>query len=200
MYYYDIIIGVHSEFRKERKSLHYSLNFNQSKSTDYQWNLTDLTVKSIFSTDESVKINWFNSEKYFFTDESVKRQITDSISENLTNSDLESRKLNIFSINSLNPKQEKLTVSDWKTTISNVIRLPRRNQWNLPDSTRETHWLISEIYRSRVKFAGQPVSFPSDVSYILLILCGRLITFETVVFYCSGFRETTSIFLYLSIC
>ena len=40
---------------------------NQSK-------LTDLTVKNIF-----------------FTDESVKRQITDSISLNLTDSDLESR-------------------------------------------------------------------------------------------------------------
>ena len=53
--------------------------------------MTDLTVKNIFFTDESVKINWFNSEKYFFTDESVKRQITDSISENLTDSDLESR-------------------------------------------------------------------------------------------------------------
>ena len=37
-----------------------------------------------------MKINWFNSEKYFFTDESVKRQITDSISANLTDSDLES--------------------------------------------------------------------------------------------------------------
>ena len=43
-----------------------------------------------FSTNESVKINFFNSEKYFFTDESVKRHITDSISENLTDSDLES--------------------------------------------------------------------------------------------------------------
>ena len=51
----------------------YSLNLNQSKSTD-----------------SSVKINCFNSERYFFTDESVKRQITDSISENLTDSDLES--------------------------------------------------------------------------------------------------------------
>ena len=30
------------------------------------------------------------SEKYLFTNESVKRQITDSISENLTDSDLES--------------------------------------------------------------------------------------------------------------
>ena len=52
----------------------YSLNLNQSKSTDYQWKLTDLTVKNIF-----------------FTDESVKRQITDSISENLTDSDLDCR-------------------------------------------------------------------------------------------------------------
>ena len=32
----------------------------------------------------------------FFTDESVKRQITDSISENLTDSDLESTVINIF--------------------------------------------------------------------------------------------------------
>ena len=38
-----------------------------------QWKLTDLTVKNIVSTDDSVK-----------------RQITDSISENLTDSDLES--------------------------------------------------------------------------------------------------------------
>ena len=37
-----------------------------------------------------MKIDWFDSEKYLFTDESVKRQITDSISENLTDSDLES--------------------------------------------------------------------------------------------------------------
>ena len=44
-----------------------------------QWKLTDLTVKIIF-----------------FTDESVKRQITDSISENLTDSDLES----MYTINS----------------------------------------------------------------------------------------------------
>ena len=44
-----------------------------------------------FSTDESVKINWFNSEKYVFTGESVKKQIADSISENLTDSALESR-------------------------------------------------------------------------------------------------------------
>ena len=34
--------------------------------------------------------------KYLFTDESVKRQITDSISENLTDSDLESRSCKFF--------------------------------------------------------------------------------------------------------
>ena len=45
-------------------------------------------MKNIFSTDESVKINWFNSGKDH-TDESVKGQIIDSISENLTDSDLE---------------------------------------------------------------------------------------------------------------
>ena len=53
--------------------------------------MTDLTVKNIFFTEESVKINWYNSKKYFLTDESVKRQIIDSGSENLTDSDLESR-------------------------------------------------------------------------------------------------------------
>ena len=56
--------------------------------------MTDLTVKNIVFTVESVEINWFNSEKYFFTDESVKSQITDSISQNLTDSDLESRNTN----------------------------------------------------------------------------------------------------------
>ena len=40
---------------------------------------------------QSVKFNWFASEKYFCTDESVKMEITDSIGENLTDSDLESR-------------------------------------------------------------------------------------------------------------
>ena len=35
-------------------------------------------------------MNSFDSEKYFCTDESLKMQITDSICENLTDSDLES--------------------------------------------------------------------------------------------------------------
>ena len=35
---------------------------------------------------ESVKINWFNGEKYFFSNDSVKKQITNSVSENLTDS------------------------------------------------------------------------------------------------------------------
>ena len=47
-------------------------------------------MRKICFTNESVKINWFNSGKYFVTDESVKKQITGSISENLTDSDLES--------------------------------------------------------------------------------------------------------------
>ena len=38
-----------------------------------------------------MEIDGFDSEKYFFTDGSVKRQITDSNSENLTDSDLESK-------------------------------------------------------------------------------------------------------------
>ena len=68
-------------------------------------------MKNIFFTDESVKINGFKSEKYFFNDESVKRQLTDSISENLTDSDLESiyviffnlkKKLSSFKVIKLN--------------------------------------------------------------------------------------------------
>ena len=55
-----------------------------------QWRSTDLTVKNIFSLFQSMKINWFDSENYVCTDESVKRQISDSISENLTDSDSES--------------------------------------------------------------------------------------------------------------
>ena len=56
-----------------------------------QWKLTDLTVKKCFRLIQSVIINWFNSEIYFFTGESVKRKNTDSICENLTDSDLESK-------------------------------------------------------------------------------------------------------------
>ena len=37
-----------------------------------------------------MKINWFNSEEYFSLVNQWKGQITDSISENLTKSDLES--------------------------------------------------------------------------------------------------------------
>ena len=48
-------------------------------------------MENILSTNESVKINWFDSKKIIFTDESVKGHITDSISENLTDSDLESK-------------------------------------------------------------------------------------------------------------
>ena len=48
-----------------------------------------------------MKINWFNSENYFFTDESVKRQITDSISENFTDSDLESTIVCVQSVSEL---------------------------------------------------------------------------------------------------
>ena len=57
-----------------------------------QWKLTDLTVRIFFPLFQSVIINWLNREIYFFTGKSVKRQITDSISVNLTDSDLESSK------------------------------------------------------------------------------------------------------------
>ena len=83
-----------------------------------------------------------------------------------------------------------------KITVSNVISLPHGNQWNSPCSSRETHCLISEIYWSTVKFSGQPVSFFSGISYISLILCGRLITFETVVLHCFGFSELIKISAY----
>ena len=45
-----------------------------------------------------MKIDWFDSEKYVFNDESVKRKITDSISQYLTDSDLESRSQHISSV------------------------------------------------------------------------------------------------------
>ena len=67
----------------------FSLNLKQSKSTDYQWKLTDS------NSYKEVKVNQPNftdltAENIVSTDESVKRQITDSISENSTDSDLES--------------------------------------------------------------------------------------------------------------
>ena len=61
-----------------------------------QWKLTDLTVKIFFPLIQLMIINSFNSEIYFLTGESVKRQITDSISKNLTDSDLESRFRKLF--------------------------------------------------------------------------------------------------------
>ena len=75
----------------------YSLNFIQSKSTDYQWNLTDSNSWKEFTVNQSNFTDYFSENwliwqwNIFLTDESVKRQITDSISENLTDSDLESK-------------------------------------------------------------------------------------------------------------
>ena len=46
-----------------------------------------------------MKINWFVSVKYFCTGESVKREITDSISENSTDSDLESWEIHLNQFN-----------------------------------------------------------------------------------------------------
>ena len=67
------------------------MTVNQSNFTDYfSGNQLIWKWKILFSLIQSVKINWFVSEKYFCTDKSVKRQITDSISEDLTDSDLES--------------------------------------------------------------------------------------------------------------
>ena len=61
--------------------------------TDESVKINWYNSEKYFFTDESVKINWYNSEKYFFTYESVQSQITDSISENLTDLDLESKSL-----------------------------------------------------------------------------------------------------------
>ena len=68
-----------------------------------------------------MKIDWFNSEKYFFTDESVKRQI----SENLTDSDLESNS-HLFEklchlLFTFFSKQKSLYV--YKLNIENSIKL-----------------------------------------------------------------------------
>ena len=73
----------------------YSLNLNQSKSTDYQRKLTDSPMKNILHWFDQWKLtyslvknilHWFDQWK--LTDLTVKRQITDSISENFTDSDL----------------------------------------------------------------------------------------------------------------
>ena len=56
-------------------------------------------MKIFFPVIQLVIINWYNSEIYFLTGESVKRQITDSISKNLTDSDSESaEKKNLLDI------------------------------------------------------------------------------------------------------
>ena len=77
---------------------------NQSKSTDYQWNLTDSNSWEEVTVNQSNFTDYFSENwliwqwKIFFsmtnqwklTDLTVKKQITDSISENLSDSDLES--------------------------------------------------------------------------------------------------------------
>ena len=60
---------------------------------------------NIFTLIQSVKINWFQSEKYFCIDESVLRQITGSIIENLT--DLESIFNQIYVFLSFLPESRK---------------------------------------------------------------------------------------------
>ena len=76
-------------------------------------------MKNIFFTDESLKINWFNSERYCFTDESVKRQITDSISENSTDSDLESELVNLDYWKSLFTEKARKEIENQFSWFSN---------------------------------------------------------------------------------
>ena len=86
---------------------------NQSNFTDYFSENWLICSDEYFSLINSVKINWFAVINIFhwllewkltylivknigFADESVKSRITDSISENLSDSDLESKDFEIF--------------------------------------------------------------------------------------------------------
>ena len=98
---------------------YYSLNLNQSKSTDYHWDLTDSNSWKEVTVHQSNFADYFSKNwliwqwKIFFplmnqwklTDITVKRKITDSISENLTDSDLESIE---------NDKEHPSTSFEWK--------------------------------------------------------------------------------------
>ena len=55
-----------------------------------QWKLTDSTVKNIFSVTNQWKLTYLTVKYVSFAGESMKKQTSDSISENLTDSDLES--------------------------------------------------------------------------------------------------------------
>ena len=81
-----------------------------------QWKLTDLAVKNIF-----------------FTDESVKRQITDSISENLTDTDLESTLGNLFKKLQLKFQDDRMKIFgvllpvDFENMVSKKTRFKFQN-------------------------------------------------------------------------
>ena len=102
-------------------------------------------MKNIFSTDESVKINWFASEKYFCTDESVKRQITDSISEDSTDSDLESVHWTVFF------KRVGWILKIWHTYRAAEGRTPKDMLLNLL------------FFKIKKKFSFTLVENPSDL-------------------------------------
>ena len=94
--------------------VHYSLNLNQSRSTEviseiwlieiakrgycesvkfhwlFQWKLTGSTVKNTFLLMDQRKLIDLIVKNIFFAGESVKKQITDSISKNFTDSDFKS--------------------------------------------------------------------------------------------------------------
>ena len=83
-------------------------------------------IEKHFSTNESVKINWFMGEKYFFHSwiSKKKRQITDSISVNVTDSDLESR------IRSIEPKLIIIVSLNIHLNLSNLL-LSESNWFNI---------------------------------------------------------------------
>ena len=93
----------------------------------FQWKLTDFTVKNIF-----------------FTDESVKRQITDSISQNLTDSDLESIVISIL-LTYLLFKSESvrfsLKLNQWSTSYWSICDFWLAfSEKSLIDQSEMGHW------------------------------------------------------------
>ena len=102
-----------------------------------------------------MKINWIASEKYFCTDESVKRLITDSISKNSTDSDLESR----------------ILITSHKT-----IKMPLSYWYYFPYLQKRTvpKTLVYQI--PAINFAGLNSEMDNWSSWVIFVI--RLVEFE----------------------